>query len=140
MGIKVITHHLEMIDPAALRPARNKGTDFEVRHARVACPELNRFFYTAVGGDGYWIDRLEWSYERWLAYLDRPEVETWVAYLAGTPAGFFELERGPEGETDRVQIEYFGLLPGFIGRGIGGYLLTCAVQRAWALQVPQTHP
>ncbi len=29
----------------------------------VWCPELNRFFYKAIGGDWYWIDRLPWTYE-----------------------------------------------------------------------------
>ena len=28
----------------------------------------------------------------WLAYVDRPELETWIGYLSGTPAGYFELE------------------------------------------------
>jgi len=130
MGIKVITHHLEMIDPAALRPATNKVTDFEVKHARVPCPEVNRFFYTAVGGDWYWIDRLSWSYERWLAYLDRPEVQTWVGSAAGTPAGYFELEAQA---GNNVEIAYFGILPQFTGQGLGGALLTAAVQRAWQM-------
>jgi GNAT superfamily N-acetyltransferase len=30
-----------------------------------------------------------------------------------------------------VEIVYFGLLPRFVGRGLGGQLLTAAVQRAW---------
>jgi GNAT superfamily N-acetyltransferase len=57
-------------------------------------------------------------------------VETWVAYLAGTPAGYFELEAQAEGN---VEITYFGLLPQFIGRGLGGPLLTATVERAWAM-------
>ena len=28
---------------------------------------------------------------------------------------------------------YFGLAPGFIGRGLGGWLLTCAVRQAFAM-------
>ena len=100
MRTRVITYHLEMTDPGALRPSRVGVPDLGVRQARVPCPELNRFFYTAVGGDWYWIDRLPWTYGRWLAYLDRPEVETWVASVAGTPAGYFELEAQP-GRTSR---------------------------------------
>jgi GNAT superfamily N-acetyltransferase len=30
-----------------------------------------------------------------------------------------------------VEIAYFGLLPGFIGKGLGAYLLTAATRRAW---------
>jgi GNAT superfamily N-acetyltransferase len=102
-----------------------------VEQAQIPCPELNRFLYTAVGGDWYWIDRLGWSYTEWLAYLDRPELETWVATVVGTPVGYYELERQPERD---VEIAYFGLLPQFIGQGLGGYLLTCAVRRAWEMR------
>jgi len=53
-----------------------------------------------------------------------------VAYVSGTPAGYFELEMQAGGN---VEIVYFGLLPQFIGRGLGGALLTATVERAWAL-------
>jgi GNAT superfamily N-acetyltransferase len=96
--------------------------------AEIPCPELNRFLYTAVGADWSWYSRLTWNRARWLEYLDRPDLETWVAYVAGTPAGYFELERQADGN---VEIAYFGLLPRFIGRGLGGQLLTAAVSRAW---------
>ena len=98
--------------------------------AKVVSPELNRFLYTAVGGDWFWVDRLGWNYRKWSAYLDRPELETWVAYVHGTPAGYFELEvqKGLD-----VELAYFGLLPQFIGRGFGGILLTKAVDRAWEI-------
>ena len=31
-----------------------------------------------------------------------------------------------------MEVAYFGLLPGFVGRGLGKFLLTQAVERAWA--------
>jgi GNAT superfamily N-acetyltransferase len=128
MRVKVTTWHLEMTDPAALRPACGKPENGELHQAKVPCPELNRFLYTAVGGDWHWIDRLGWTYERWRQWVDRPELETWVAYLDGTPAGYFELEAQAGGS---VEVAYFGLLPAFVGRGLGGWLLTAAIERAW---------
>ena len=128
--VDVATWYLEMLGPAELRAGPAPGADITVVRAEVPSPELNRFLYTAVGGDWYWTDRLCWSYAEWLAYLDRPELETWVAYASGTPAGYVELEAQPEGN---VEIVYFGLLPRFVGRGIGRYLLSVAVQRAWAI-------
>ncbi|HKI03468.1 MAG TPA: GNAT family N-acetyltransferase [Thermoanaerobaculia bacterium] len=122
--------YLEMTSPADLRPSRSPAVDFPVRQACVPCPELNRFLYTAVGGDWFWIDRLSWTYDQWLAWLGRPEVETWIGYLDGTPAGYFELEKQAAGS---VELSYFGLLPRFIGRGLGGALLTRAVERAWEM-------
>ena len=123
--------HLEMLAPGALRPPSRIPSEVLLLRATIPSPELGRFLYTAVGGDWYWRERLSWTHSRWLAWLSRPEVETWVAYQSGTPAGYFELEAQPEGH---VQITYFGLLPGFIGRGLGGYLLTQAIERAWQVK------
>lgn len=102
----------------------------DVRRAGIPSPELNRFLYATVGADWSWHERLVWDRERWMLWLDRPEVETWIGYLDGTPAGYFELEAQTGGA---VEIVYFGLLPAFIGRGLGPELLDAAVQRAWSL-------
>jgi ribosomal protein S18 acetylase RimI-like enzyme len=130
MKTKVTTYYLEMTDPAQLRPARRGDLELRLQRAEIPCPELNRFLYTAVGGDWYWIDRLGWTYDQWLEYLNRPELKTWIGYVSGTPAGYFELEMQPGAD---VEIAYFGLLTQFIGRGIGGELLAGAVDRAWAM-------
>ncbi len=130
MRVNVTRHHLEILRREDLRPARTPGSSFELTQARVPCPELNRFLYTAVGAGWTWIDRLPWPRESWLEYLSRPELETWVGYFEGTPAGYFELDQQALGS---VEIAYFGLLPQFTGRGLGGHLLTCAAERGFAL-------
>jgi GNAT superfamily N-acetyltransferase len=127
--VTVTTTYLEQTDPGDLRPARTPDA-VDVVRAEIPSPELSRFLYTAVGGDWHWIDRLDWSYDRWLAYLERPGVETWVAWLSGTPAGYVELDPQDDGA---VEIAYFGLLPAFVGRGLGGHLLTVGTARAWDL-------
>ncbi len=124
----VTTYYLEMTDPNALRPKLSAYPGLSIDQAQRPSPELNRFLYTAVGGDWYWTDRLPWTYQEWQKWVDRPELKTWVAYVSGTPAGYFELEALPDGS---VEIASFGLLPSFIGRGLGGHLLTIAVQDAW---------
>src|SRR5262249_50058873 len=100
----------------------------DVRQSRIVLPELNRFLYTAVGGDWWWVDRLGYSYADWLALLTKPGYETWVAYVEGTPAGYFELDGDVGGD---VELAFFGVLPHFAGKGVGGFLLTAAVRRAW---------
>lgn len=119
---------LDMSDPGQLRPRNPPPGNLAVRRVTHPLPEFNRFLYTAVGADWYWIDRLAWDYSHWLAWVDRPTLETWVLYLDDTPAGYFELDMQSGGD---VEVAYFGLLPAFTGRGLGGYLLTRAVQRAW---------
>jgi ribosomal protein S18 acetylase RimI-like enzyme len=72
--------------------------------------------------------RRPWSDERLRLWLDRPEIEISVLYQAGVPAGYFELERLAAGETELC---YFGLVPEFIGRGLGTWLLQQAVEAGW---------
>jgi hypothetical protein len=60
----------------------------------------------------------------------RPGHETWVAYCGGSPCGYFEIV--PTGAGD-VSIEYFGLMPSYVGKGLGSWLLTECVSRAWSL-------
>ena len=127
----VRTTHLEMRSPEALHPVTRLPPDLLLLRIGIPSPEFARFLYTSVGGDWYWRERLTWTYNKWLTMLSRPEVELWVAHQQGSPAGYFEFESQPEGN---VEIAYFGLLPTFAGKGIGGYLLTQAVERAWRVQ------
>jgi GNAT superfamily N-acetyltransferase len=119
---------LEMLSREQLRPASREQALYHLMRAEVPCPELNRFLYASVGARWYWYMRLSWSYAQWREYVERPQLETWVAYVKGTPAGYFELERQP---ADVVELCYFGLLPQFIGKGLGAALLTDAIARAW---------
>jgi GNAT superfamily N-acetyltransferase len=128
--VEVTTWSLELRQPSELRPSAPPDLELALVQAKYPSAELGRFLYTAVGGDWYWTDRLAWSPERWLEWLSRTQIETWVAYLEGTPAGYFELD-GSSGSE--VEIAYFGLLPGFIGVKLGGWLLTRAIARAWEM-------
>jgi GNAT superfamily N-acetyltransferase len=127
---KVTIYYLEMLDRAQLRPSSRSHPEAIIQRAEIPNPEFNRFLYSAVGGEWHWHERLIWNYERWMQWLDRPEQETWVAYVRGTPAGYVELEYQDDGS---VEIAYFGLLPQFIGYGLGGQLLTFGIQRAWEM-------
>jgi GNAT superfamily N-acetyltransferase len=134
MQVEVTTWYLEMLDFGQLQFAAASqemlSQNLRIEQAKIPSPELSRFLYTSVGGDWYWIERLSWSYDRWLHYLNRPEVETWIAHISGTPSGYIELEAQTEGN---VEISYFGLLRHAIGKGLGKHLLSVGVQRAWAM-------
>ncbi len=130
MQVEVTTYYLEMVSRDQLRSAKSVDLPFTVQRAEIPYPALNRFLYQQVGAAYTWTDRLSWSEERWLAWLDRPALQTWLGYVRGTPAGYVELEAQPEGN---VELAYFGLLPPFVGKGLGGLLLTNAIERAWAM-------
>ncbi|MGW4225995.1 GNAT family N-acetyltransferase [Streptomyces bauhiniae] len=130
-SVPVTTWSLEQTSPSDLLPAAApEGDAVRIVRAEVPSPEFSRFLYASVGGDIRWTDRLGWTHARWAEYLGRPGVETWVAYERGTPAGYVELEATGEGV---VEIAYFGLLPAFRGRRIGGHLLSVGTARAWDL-------
>jgi GNAT superfamily N-acetyltransferase len=127
---QITTWYLEMSSPNRLRPGREPDVSVTLARVEHDCPEYSRFFYRSVGGNWFWIDRLDWAYEDWQHWTGH--VETWAAYVDGTPAGYFELQPRLQ-ESASVNLALFGLLPWAIGRGIGGWLLTRAIERAWAL-------
>jgi GNAT superfamily N-acetyltransferase len=124
------THILEMLDPGDLRPVRVKLAGLRIERMEVKLPEFNKFLHTLIGQPYRWGGRTTWGKEEWYAFIHRPGRETWVAYVYGTPAGYFELGREPEGD---VHIIDFGLVEHWIGQGLGGHLLTAAVERAWEM-------
>jgi GNAT superfamily N-acetyltransferase len=118
--------HLEMDDPSRLRPAAPRD-GVEVVHATVPLGPLNRMMYLEIGRGHAWVDRREDGPEAWQRHAE--SVETWLALVRGTPAGYAELKR----DGDAVDVNTFGVLAPFRGQGAGGILLTRAIERAWAL-------
>jgi GNAT superfamily N-acetyltransferase len=127
--IDVTRTYLEMHSPAEL--VREGAIGREVRLEQVAnCPwHFYRYLYAEVGREYHWTDRLTWTESQFRAWLAGPST-LWLLSVRGSPAGFFELRRH---EDQSVEIAYFGLLPDFVGRGLGKFLLTRAVEEAWAL-------
>ena len=126
----VTTWYLEQLDPALLRRSRVPEPAPVIVRAEIPSPALNRYLYTSVGGAWHWIDRLSWTWDRWMQWLARPELQTWVMYVAGTPVGYVELEKQA---GDDLEIAYFGVAPPFIGRKLGGHLLSVGLERAWEM-------
>jgi ribosomal protein S18 acetylase RimI-like enzyme len=121
--------YLEMTDQAALRPAQARIEPLTIARVERPTAALWRFLYTEVGREHRWFDRLPWTDAQAQAYLDDPAISLWLARDGDQIAGYFELKHEPGGA---VEIVYFGLLAQYTGRGLGGALLTAAVERAWA--------
>ena len=120
---------LEMTAPGELRPKRASLAGVTVARVPNPIPELNRFFYGTVGRDFGWFERLGWPLAAWREYVERPDLDTYVLAVDGIPAGYFELLRHENGDSE---IKYFGLIESFIGKGLGAHMLTAAVEAAWA--------
>ncbi|MCU0453530.1 MAG: GNAT family N-acetyltransferase [Bacteroidetes bacterium] len=127
----VTTWYLEMRSREAIRPKWIDDPHLRILEATARQWEFNRFLYLAVGRDWAWNDKRAWTDEQWKAYAESPKLCTFIAYVDGSPAGYFELQRDDEGG---VEIVYFGLMPAFIGRGLGAHLLTTALEEAWRMR------
>jgi GNAT superfamily N-acetyltransferase len=125
--MKVKTTYLEMFSrpQRVVQPPRE---DLAVVHARNPTVAYYRFLYDAVGRDYDWTSRKELSDAELATLLHDPRLEVHVLMADGVPAGFAELDRRTEGEIELVQ---FGLLPEFIGQGLGRYFLHWTIDRAW---------
>ncbi len=126
----VTVTYLEMRSPLELRPKLSSDVCFLVKEATVKQWEFNRFLYLLVGRDWSWNDKKNWTEAQWRAYAEADGLRTFVAYYDGSAAGFYELRRD---KYDGVEIAIFGLAPKFIGRGLGGVLLTKALEAAWGM-------
>lgn len=127
--IEVTRTYLEMREPSELQPARSDDPPIRIEHQPDCSVELFRTLYVEVGKNYHWIDRLPWTDEDIRAYLAQPEVSLWLMTYDDKQAGYFELRKCEDGSTE---IAYFGLMPAFIGRGLGKHLLTTAIEQAWA--------
>ena len=126
--IEVTRTYLEMREPADLRGEKLDDPLIKIEQQQNCPNDLFRFLYTEVGRNYHWIDRLPWTDEDIRDYLAQPEITIWLMSYGESKAGYFELRKCEDGSTE---IAYFGLLPQFIGRGLGKHLLTCALEQAW---------
>ena len=117
--IQTKTTYLEMFEPPTRQTAIS-SSDFHVQ--RIDSPSIDyyRQLYRSVGASHYWVDRLVMPDEQLRSILHDERVDVFVLQVAGQTAGYSELDRRAAGE---IELAYFGLLPSFIGRGLGKVLL-----------------
>lgn len=126
--MEVTTTHLQMLaHPQRVVPPPTAG--LAVVHAKKPTVAYYRFLYDAVGRDYDWTSRKRLSDAELSAIVHDPRVEVHVLMVDGVPAGFAELDRRIEGEIELVQ---FGLMPEFIGQGLGRHFLRWTIDKAWS--------
>jgi GNAT superfamily N-acetyltransferase len=128
MPRQAVRTYLEMTDRSLLSPSDAPSIDVTVERSEGCPPALWRRLYAEVGREYHWVDRLEWSDDEIAHYLADARLELWILRERDEPAGYFELRADADGA---VEIAYFGLLPHALGRGLGKFMLTRAVERAW---------
>ncbi len=121
-----IVTQLEMTAAEQLNPA--PVVDGVVLGTTAAGPVI-RDLHVRIGTPYRWpsASRTDDDWDRWLA---DPGRRYRLIEYRGEVAGAADFEPGPGGD---VEITTFGLLPEFVGKGLGGYALTLVVADAWAL-------
>jgi len=109
-------------------PLQPPGSGIEVVRALEPTVSFYRYLYDTVGADWLWTRRRLLDDADLAAIIRDPGVDIRVLWCHGVPAGFAELDVR---EAPDVELAYFGLIPEFIGRGLGRYLLDWAVRHAW---------
>jgi len=124
--VDVTVYYLEMLAPPTRMPDANAG--LQVTH--LPAPDLAwyRRVYHDVGHNHRWLSRRRMPDGELLAILQDPGVEVHVAQVEGELAGFAELDSRVAGDIELVQ---FGLLPKFLGQGLGKSFLSRIVDLAW---------
>jgi ribosomal protein S18 acetylase RimI-like enzyme len=120
--------YLEMTAKPPRLPRPAPAIKLALMRAERCTPSFYRYLYIQVGEPCLWFERRQWSDEQLQAHLARPDIEVYVFYAGGVPAGYFELQRAATGDTELC---YFGLLPDFIGQRLGFHFLQAAVDTGW---------
>jgi hypothetical protein len=130
MQIEITTTYLEMLSQSSFRPKSPARNDLLVKKVEIPTPVINHFYFVNVGRPWRWYSRLKWTLADWKALVEKETMTTWIGYLKGSPFGYIELDQ----QRDSVEIAFFGLLPQFIGMGLGGFFLSEAIRLAWELE------
>jgi GNAT superfamily N-acetyltransferase len=129
---KTIVTHLEMIAPPRLPPAPRPPGKYALMRAENPPVHFYRYLYDAVGRDYVWVNRKRLSDEVLASIVQHPDVEIYVLYCNGSPAGYFELDFR---SLPRAELSFLGLIPEQVGSGIGSFLLREAITMAWSRDI-----
>ena len=128
----VITY-LEMRTPTGGPPVQPPvNLRLALMRAEPCSVSFYRYLYETVGTPWLWYERRLLSDAALAAEIQKPTTEIFILHVSGVPAGYFELDAAPADETE---LRYFGLVPEFIGRGLGAFLLREAIDRAWSRSI-----
>ncbi|GDY24252.1 N-acetyltransferase [Agarivorans sp. Toyoura001] len=120
-------YYLEQTDPTQIK-GKTLPSEITVSEVTKHQAESSLAFYTEVGKHWQWTDKLSWSQQQWQNYTSGEQLKTYAAYLGSEFVGYFELEKHAD---NSVEIAYFGLSKAFLGKGLGGGLLTRCIETAW---------
>ena len=126
--LDVVITYLEMLAAPKRVPHPAPKRKLALLRAESMPVHFYRYLYEVVGEPWLWYERRMLDDEALAQAIQDERVDIYVLYADGVPAGYAELDRRMEGE---IELAYFGLVPDFIGQGLGRYLLDWTIDTAW---------
>ena len=129
----IVRNYLEIKSLNQLSEIKKFGDNYSLNQVIPNDFQLNKFFYKQIGKNYQWVDRLIWTDKNWIEYVSSPNLFTFVLKNNDDIAGFFELMY----HKDKLETEiaYFGLLKEYIGKKLGGYMLSEAIKKSFSYNV-----
>ena len=131
MSIKVERNYLDIISLKNLSEIDKPYNNFNVRLVNPPDFQLNKFFYKQIGKKHRWVDRLIWHENQWIKYINNSNVRTYTLQDGNNLAGYFE--QIIDQKKLECEIAYFGILQDYVGKRLGGYLLSQAIKKSFAI-------
>ena len=129
----IVRNYLEIKSLNQLSEIKKSDDNYSLNQIIPNDFQLNKFFYKQIGKNYQWVDRLIWTDKNWIEYVSSPNLFTFVLKNNEDIAGFFELMY----HKDKLETEiaYFGLLKEYIGKKLGGYMLSEAIKKSFSYNV-----
>jgi len=133
--LNVTVTQLETKRPAAPVPVRPPAMPRPIAFQRLreSTTSFYRYLYNTVGEPWLWYERRQTDDETLRLLIADESIAVVVLYYGGVPAGFAEIDTRVVASKprDATLLAYFGLIPEFIGHGLGRFFLNATIQLAW---------
>ena len=91
MDMTIDRFYLDIFSKNNLIKSKCTETDLEIFLEKYPTPDFCKFLYKEVGKDFFWRDRLRWSEQEWLDYINKKFFKLYVLKYNNKLAGFYEL-------------------------------------------------
>jgi GNAT superfamily N-acetyltransferase len=126
--LAAVVTYLEMLEPPVIPPL-NRSDGRSIRLVEKPGLSWYRDLFKAVGRDWLWWSRLRMSDGELAAVIRDPQVEVFALSEGGEDVGLLELDAR---SWPDVELTFFGVVPGLVGKGAGAALMAFALERVWS--------
>ena len=130
MSKKVDRNYLEIQSLDDLVGSKNPSDEFIIELIDPPDFQLNKFFYKNVGKKHHWVDRLIWTDNQWIDYINDKKVKTFILKKKDDLVGYYELILHLD--QNETEIAYFGILEEYQNQKLGSFLLTSAIKNSFS--------